>query len=180
MSEEKIKEEKYANPMLKPRIEKVTVNISVGKSGAPLENAAKILEELTGQRPCKRKAKKTIRDFGIRKGEPIACLVTLRGERANSFLEGVFKAIDNKLSRKSFDNQGNFSFGIKEHIEIPGTKYKPELGIYGMDISVTLGRLGYRVKRRRRVKSKVGLRHLLTREEAMSFVRGEFGVEIAE
>jgi len=178
MSEEKVQEKKYENPMLKPRIEKVTVNISVGKSGAPLENAAKILEELTGQRPCKRKAKKTIRDFGIRKGEPMACLVTLRGERANSFLERAFKVIDNKLSMKSFDDQGNFSFGVKEHIEIPGTKYRPELGIYGMDISVTLGRPGYRVKRRHRVKSKVGPKHLLTREEGISFVRGEFGVEI--
>lgn len=179
MSEGKVQKEKYGNPMLEPRIEKVTVNISVGKSGAPLENAAKILEELTGQRPCKRKAKKTIRDFGIRKGEPIACLVTLRGERANSFLERAFKAIDNKLSLESFDDQGNFSFGIKEHIEIPGTKYRPELGIYGMDVSVSLGRPGYRVKRRRRVKSNVGQRHLLTRDEAISFIRGEFGVEIA-
>jgi len=180
MSEGEIQKKKYENPMLKPRIERVTVNISVGKSGAPLENAAKILEELTEQRPCKRKAKKTIRDFGIRKGEPIACLVTLRGERANSFLERAFKAIDNKLLRKSFDDQGNFSFGIKEHIEIPGTKYRPELGIYGMNVSVTLGRPGYRVKRRRRVKSKVGPRHLLTREEAVSFIGGEFGVEIVE
>jgi len=179
MSKEKIQEKKYENLMLKPTIEKVTVNISVGKSGAPLENAAKILEELTGQRPCKRKAKKTIRDFGIRRGEPIACLVTLRGERANSFLKRAFQATDNKLSRESFDDQGNFSFGIKEHIEIPGTKYRPELGIYGMDVSVTLGRPGYRVKRRRHMKFKVGQKHLLTRDEASSFIRGEFGVEIS-
>ena len=79
--------------MLKPRIEKVTVNISVGKSGEPLEKAAKVLEKLTGQRPCKRKAKQTIRDFGIRRGEPIACLVTLRGEKAKNFLKRVFKRL---------------------------------------------------------------------------------------
>lgn len=166
------------NPMVKPKIEKVTVNISVGKSGAPLEKAAKILEQLTEQKPCMRKAKKTIRDFGIRKGEHIACLVTLREEKAKSFLEKVFPVIDNKLSSGCFDTHGNFAFGIKEHIEIPGTKYVPELGIYGMDIAVSLGRPGYHVKRRRRAKSKVGLKHILTREEAMSFIKDEFGIEI--
>ena len=164
--------------MLKPRIEKVTVNISVGKSGEPLEKAANVLEKLAGQRPCKRKAKQTIREFGIRKGESIACLVTLRKEKARNFLEKAFQAIDKKLSKEYFDGYGNFSFGIKEHIEIPGTKYVPELGIYGMNVSVTLGRSGYRVKRRRHAKSKVGSGHLMTVEEAILFIKDEFGVEI--
>ncbi len=175
---EEVRERWQKNPMLEPRIEKVTVNMSVGKSGETLEKAAKVLEQLTGQRPCKRRAKKTIRDFGIRKGEPIACLVTLREEKARAFLKKAFQAVDNKLSKDSFDRYGNFSFGIKEHIEIPGTKYVPELGIYGMDVSVTMGRPGYRVKRRRRARSKVGLSHLLTRDEATLFIKDEFGVEI--
>jgi large subunit ribosomal protein L5 len=178
MSEEEIREKWHDTPMLKPRIEKVTVNISVGKSGEPLERASKILEQLTGQQPCKRKAKQTIRGFGIHKGEPIACLVTLRKERAGGFLEKAFQAIDNRLSKECFDGQGNFSFGIKEHIEISGTKYVPELGIYGMNVSVTVVRPGYRVKRRRHVRSAVGLKHLMTAEEAMLFIRDEFGIEI--
>ena len=178
MSEEEIRKKWNENPMLKPRIEKVTVNISVGKSGEPLEKAATILKQLTGQQPCKRKAKKTIRDFGIRKGEPIACLVTLRGEKAREFLKKTFRAVDNKLPKDSFDRYGNFSFGIEEHIEIPGTKYVPELGIYGMDVSVALGRPGYRVKRRRRAKSRIGSGHLLTAEEAMLFIKDEFEVEV--
>ena len=165
--------------MLKPRIEKVTVNISVGRSGEPLERAVNILNQLTEQKPCKRKAKKTIRDFGIRKGESIACLVTLREEKAKNFLKKAFQGVDNKLSGACFDNYGNFSFGMKEHIVIPGTKYIPELGIYGMGISVTLGRPGYRVKRRHRNKSKVGLRHLLTLEEGKVFIEDEFEVEIS-
>jgi len=86
LSDEEIRKRWQRNLMLKPRIEKVTVNMSVGKSGEPLERAAKVLEQLTQHKPCKRKAKKTIRDFGIRKGEPIACLVTLRGEKAKVFL----------------------------------------------------------------------------------------------
>jgi len=166
------------NPMLKPRIEKVTVNMSVGKSGTPLEQAATILQQLTNQKPSKRKAKKTIREFGIRKGESIACLVTLRKEKAEEFLRKALQAVDNKLSKYSFDRQGNFSFGIKEHIEIPGTKYVPELGIHGMDVSVSLGRAGYRVKHRHRVKSKIGKDHLLTADEAKLFIKDEFDVEI--
>ena len=168
------------NPMLKPRIEKVVVNVSVGKSGEPLENASKILEELTGQKPCVRRAKKTIRDFGIRRGEPIACLVTLRGERAINFLKKAFQAVGNRISSKSFDEFGNFAFGIREHIEIPGTRYKPELGIIGMDICVAMERPGYRVKRRRRVRSKVGTNHLLRREESILYIKNEFGVEVVE
>ena len=178
LSEEEILKKWQENPMLKPRIEKVVVNMCVGKSGEPLEKASKVLEELTGQRPCKRKAKQTIRDFGIRKGEPIACVVTLRKEKAIEFLKKAFQAIGNKLPKSCFDKFGNFSFGIKEHIDIPGTKYSPELGIFGMDICVSLERPGYRVKRRRRVKSKIGKHHLLTPEEAMLFIKETFGVEI--
>jgi large subunit ribosomal protein L5 len=166
------------NPMLKPRIEKVTVNMSVGKSGAPLEQAATILQQLTNQKPSRRQAKKTVREFGIRKGESIACVVTLRKEKAEQFLRKALQAVDNKLSKYCFDRQGNFSFGIKEHIDIPGTKYQPRLGIHGMDVSVSLGRAGYRVKRRHRVKSTVGKDHLLTADEAILFIKDEFDVEI--
>ena len=178
MSTEIIGKVAYKNPMLKPRIEKVVINSCVGRSGEPLEKAMKILEELTGQKPYIRRAKRTIRDFGIRRKEPIACVVTLRGEKAREFLKRAFQAIDNRVSKLSFDEYGNFSFGIKEHINIPGTKYNPELGIIGMDVSVVLERPGYRVKRRRRAKTKVGTEHLLSPDEAMSFLKEEFGTEI--
>jgi large subunit ribosomal protein L5 len=167
------------NPMLLPIIEKVTVNMSVGQSGRPLEQAETILKKLTNQKPSKRKAKKTVREFGIRKGESIACLVTLRGENAEEFLRKAFYAVENKLSKYCFDRQGNFAFGINEHINIPGTKYSPELGIHGMDVAVSLGRAGYRVKRRHRNKSKIGKAHQLTAEEAILFIKDEFDVEIA-
>lgn len=176
--EEEIRKKWHETPMLKPKIRKVTINISVGQSGEPLEKAGKVLEQLTGQRPVKRKAKKTIRDFGIRKDEPISCIVTLRKEKAIEFLTKALQAVDNKISKKRFDDKGNFSFGIKEHIEIPGTKYAPELGIIGMDISVSLGRAGYRVKERRRAKSDIGISHLLTPEEAIVFVKDTVGIEI--
>jgi len=178
LSSDTVEKKKHENPMLKPRIEKVVINSSVGRSGEPLEKAMKILEELTGQKPCVRRAKRTIRDFGIRRKEPIACVVTLRGEKAETFLSRALQAVDNRILRSSFDQYGNFSFGIKEHIDIPGTKYSPDLGIIGMDISVALERPGYRVKRRRRAKSKVGTEHLLSPDEAISFIKEEFNVEI--
>jgi len=165
-------------PMLKPRIEKVVVNLSVGKSGEPLEKASKVLKELTNQTPVKKKAKKTIRDFGIRQGEPIACVVTLRKQKAIDFLKKVLPVIENKISRSSFDKQGNFAFGLKEHIEIAGVKYDPDVGIFGMDVCVTMSRPGYRVKNRRKGKAPLGSKHVLTPEEAVVFVKQTLGVEI--
>lgn len=165
-------------PMLKPRIEKVVVNLNVGKSGEPLEKATRVLKELTGQVPVKRNAKNTIRDFGIRKGEPIACTVTLRKQKAIDFLRKVLPVVDNKISRSSFDKQGNFAFGLKEHIEIAGVKYDPDVGIFGMDICVSVNRPGQRVKIRRKQKTRVGSKHILTPEESVVFVGKTLGVEI--
>ena len=178
MSEDDIRKKWEKIPMLKPKIEKVVVNISVGKSGEPLERATKILKDLTGQNPCKRKAKKTIRDFGIRKGEPTACITTLRKQRATEFLKKALPVMDNKLPRSCFDRYGSFSFGIKEHIEIQGVKYDPEVGIFGMDVCVSFSRPGYRVKKRRKEKAKIGSKHILTPEEAMVFVKDTLAVEI--
>jgi len=178
LSEDELPKKWEDNRMLKPRIDKVVVNISVGKSGEPLEKAAQVLKELTSQNPCKRKAKQTIREFGIRKGEPIACVVTLRKQRATEFLKKVLPVIDNKISQNCFDKYGNFSFGIKEHIEIPGVKYEPEIGIFGMDISVSFSRPGYRVRKRRRGKAKIGSKHILTMGEAVVFVRDSLGLEV--
>jgi large subunit ribosomal protein L5 len=178
MSAEEAPKQSSTNPMLRPRIEKIIVNMSVGKSGEPLEKAATILQQLTGQTPCKRKAKKSIRDFGIRKGEPMACIVTLRNDKAREFIKRALQAVENKVSKRSFDKQGNFSFGIKEHIDIPGTKYMPELGIHGMDVAVTLSRKGQRVKYRHKAESRVGVKHRLTPEEAIDFVQDEFGIQV--
>ncbi len=166
------------NPMRRIRVSKVVVNSSIGEGGVKLERAVKILEMLTGQKPSVRKAKKTIRGFGIRKGEPIAAVVTLRGMRAVEFLRKALAAVGNRLSRDNFDEYGNFAFGIKEHLEFPGTRYDPELGIIGMDIIVHLARPGLRVSTRRIKRSRIGKSHRLTREEGIEFVRNEFGAQI--
>jgi large subunit ribosomal protein L5 len=167
-----------ANPMREPRIGKVVVNITTGKSGEPLDKAMTILQQLTGQRPCIRRAKQTIRTFGIRRNEPIACMVTLRGGRAEDFLRRALEVVGNRFSPRSFDKYGNFAFGIREHIDIPGTRYDPNLGIVGMDITVNVERPGYRVTRRRRMRSKIGHSQRVTREEAVEFIRNRFGTEV--
>ena len=174
------KEERKENPMRRIRVEKVVVNSCIGASTPRLERAAKIIEMLTGQKPQLRKAKRTIKGFGIYKGQPIAVRVTLRKEKAVEFLQKALQAVNNTLKASSFDENGNFSFGIKEHLDIPGTKYDPELGIIGMDVCVHLSRPGLRVALRRRARGKIGPSHKITREEAMEFMRQVFGARIIE
>jgi len=160
------------------RVEKLTVNIAVGKSGEPLENAIQVLDQLTGKKPCRRKAHKTVKTFAIREGEPIACLVTLRGEEASTFLKSALEANNNRINLSSFDKDGNVTLGIREHIEIPGTKYVPEIGIYGLNVSISLERPGYRVQRRRLKRSKVGGSHKISRSEAIDFLKRGFSIEV--
>ncbi len=90
-----------------------------------------MLKELTGQDPSYRKAKRSIKDFGIRKGEYIGVAVTLRRERAIWFLLRSLAVVDFTLKRSSFDNFGNVSFGIAEHILMPGARYDPAVGDLG-------------------------------------------------
>jgi len=175
--EERI-EERMVNPMQRPRIEKVVINCCVGESGAKLEKAEQILISLVGQKPQVRKAKKTIKGFGIHRGEPIALKITLRKQKAIEFLEKALKAVNNTLKESSFDENGNFSFGIREHLDIPGTKYDPNLGIIGMDVCVHITKPGYRVSLRRRRKSKLGKKQRVSKEEAMNYVKELLGVKI--
>ncbi len=167
-----------SNPMLKPRISKVVVNMGIGESGERLRKAEKLLQELTGQKPSVRKAKRTIRNFGIRKGEPIAVMVTLRREKALNFLKRALEAIGYKIKYSSFDNYGNVSFGIAEHIMLPGVKYDPNVGVFGMDVSISLERPGYRVMKRRIKRSSIPQRHRISRDEAATFFIKELGVKV--
>ncbi len=165
------------NSMKEISVDKVIINIGVGKSGEPIERAKIALEELTGQKPSIRGAKKSVRDFGIHKNEPIGSMVTLRRQSAIDFLKRVFEAKSNKLKLSSFDNFGNTSIGIREHIDIPGTKYNPDVGIVGMDVCIALKRPGYRISKRSD-KRKIGREHRITKEEAIKFYQDQFGVEV--
>jgi large subunit ribosomal protein L5 len=166
-----------SHPMRKISVGKVVINIGVGKSGEPLEKARHALEELTNRRPSVRGAKKSVRDFNIHKGEPIATMVTLRREPADEFLRRVIAANRNILKSLSFDSYGNISIGIREHIDIPGTKYNPEIGIFGMDVCVSLTRPGYRVTKKRD-KHPIGKDHRISKEDAIRFFKEQYGAEV--
>lgn len=166
------------NPMQRPHIGKVVVNMSIGQSGDVLQRAVEVLRLLTDQKPYTRKAKRTIRDWGISKNEPIACVVTLRGNKATDFLKRGLIAAGNKLLKSTFDANGNFSFGIREHIELPGVRYNPALGIFGMDVCVSMEKPGYHVKKRRNRKARVGRRQRITRVEAMEYIKEMFEIKL--
>ncbi len=152
--------------------------MSTGAPGPELEKAKKLLEMITGRKVVKTRARKRS-TFGVAKGREIGVMTTLRGNEARELLEKLFQSKDNRISASQFDNSGNFSLGIDEYINIPGVNYDPDIGIMGFDVSVSLERPGYRVGRRGYGKSKVGKAHRITPEEAMEWVRKEFGVEIA-
>ena len=167
------------NPMRRIRLEKVVLNMGVGQSGPALEAAKKALEQISGCKPCPRSARGTQRDFGVRKGEPIGVAVTVRGGQAEALAARLFEARGNEVARRSFDNFGNFSFGIREHIDIPGVKYDPTVGIIGLDVCVSLSRPGFGVRKRSKHKARVGRSHRITADEARSFVAGKFGIGVA-
>jgi large subunit ribosomal protein L5 len=166
------------NPMREIKIAKVTVNIGVGAPGERLDNAQKLLQDITGTTPLVTKARVRNPVFKLRKGLPIGVKATLRKDSAKAFLKKAFAAVKNMLSSGNFDNRGNFAFGIREYIDFPGIKYNPEIGMFGFDVCVTLERPGYRVKNRKIATSGIGKRHWVTRDEAMSFVSDAFGVSV--
>ena len=171
---------KMKNPMREVLLDKVVINISVGEGGEKLRKAEKVIEILTKRKPVHMKAKKTIRDFGIRKGLPIALKVTLRGKEAEDFLRRALWVKGFKVPNYSFDSQGNLNFGISDYTEFEGVKYDPDIGIFGMDVNVVFKRRGYRVERRRIKMAKLPAKHRVSREEAMNFMREKFNLEILE
>jgi len=165
------------NPAKEVLIDKVVINIGIGESGERHKKAIGLLEQLTGQKPVVTYAEKTIKNFGIRKGEAIGMKVTLRGEKALNFLKDALSVKEFKLNRRQIGD-GEFSLGISEHIDLPGVSYDPDIGIFGMDVCVSLRRRGYRVARRRRTRAKVGRSHRITKEDTIEFLK-KLGVEVA-
>ncbi|ATZ60731.2 MAG: 50S ribosomal protein L5 [Methanosarcinales archaeon Met12] len=166
------------NPMKTPKIHKVTINISLGEGGQKLLNAEQILTKISGQTPVRTVAKKTMPTFGIKRGGPVGCVVTLRKEAAEKFLRSALAIKDGQLNLSQFDENGNFSFGIEEHTDFPDMRYDPEIGIFGMDVSVALERPGYRVRRRWAKQHKIPSAHRLNKEDATAFIKDKFGAVV--
>ena len=128
-----------------PKIIKIVVNMGVGEAASDskkIESATTDLTTITGQKPMITKAKKSIAGFKLRKGVSIGCKVTLRKDRMYEFLDRLIyialpRVRDFKgLSKKSFDNSGNYSIGIKEQIIFPEINYDKIDKVRGMDVSI--------------------------------------------
>ena len=159
-------------------VEKVTVHMGVGESGQHLVNAEEILKTITGQGVVRCFAKRTLPAFAIKKNEPIGCKVTLRGQRAQGFLETALCIVEKTLDRSQFYSLGNVSFGIEEHTDFPGMRYDPNIGVFGMDVTVVIKRPGERICKRRIATRKIPTDHRVTVEDAIAFLNGSYGVEV--
>lgn len=166
------------NPNRKVSVAKVVVHMGVGEAGDKLVNAERLLTEITSNTPIRGVAKQTIPAFGIRKGAPMSCKVTLRGGTADNFLTASFKIVGSKISAQALDKLGNFSFGIEEHTDYPGQSYDPKVGIFGLDVAVVLKRNGARIARRHIQQKKLPIIQRVTSEDAISFLKEKYNVEV--
>ena len=136
----------FKNNMAVPRVQKVTVNIGLGEASANvklLDTAAAELGQITGQKPVITRAKKSIANFKIRKGMPIGCAVTLRGEHMYEFLDRLCNVVLPRvrdfrgLPQNSFDGRGNYTLGLKDQLVFPEIDYTRVDKIKGMNITMT-------------------------------------------
>ncbi|HWQ65198.1 MAG TPA: 50S ribosomal protein L5 [Methanospirillum sp.] len=166
------------NPNREVSVDKIVVHMGVGEAGDRLVSAEKILSEITGNKPVRGVAKQTIPAFGLRKGQPLSCKTTLRGNTAEEFLVTSLKVVGNKLSARAVDQQGNFSFGVEEHTDYPGQSYDPKIGIFGLDVTVVVKRNGVRIARRHIQTKKLPLKQRVSHEDTVGFLNGKYGVEV--
>ena len=136
----------YKNPMQVPKISHITINMGIGDAKdnpKKLESALNEMTLISGQKPVTTRSKKDISNFKIRKGFPVGCKVTIRGDRMYDFLERLISIALPRtrdfrgLSFKSFDKRGNYSFGIKEQIIFTEINYDKIDSVRGMDINIS-------------------------------------------
>jgi large subunit ribosomal protein L5 len=142
----KLQEEfSYKNPMQVPRLEKIVINMAVGKAvsdSKKLTNAQAELTKISGQKPTVCKARKSVANFKLREGMPIGCKVTLRRERMYEFLDRLINIALPRVrdfrgvSPKSFDGRGNYAMGVREQIIFPEISFDDVEETRGMDIII--------------------------------------------
>jgi large subunit ribosomal protein L5 len=139
------KEFSYKNIMQVPKLEKIVLNMGLGEAienKKLLETSLEEMALISGQRPVKTRAKKSVASFKVRKGMEIGCRATLRGDRMYEFLDRFInialpRVRDFKgVSKNSFDGRGNFAVGIKEQIIFPEIDYDKVEKIHGMDVVI--------------------------------------------
>ena len=158
------------NPLRKIRIEKIV--LSIGGTADYLEKGVKILQILTEKKPAKMKTTKRVPSLGIRPKLEVGAVSTVR-KNPEEFLKKMLIAIDNTL-KKSQISENNFSFGIKEYIEIPGVEYQREIGIIGLDVTVVFKRAGKRVRLKKIKRGKIPKKQHISKNEIIKFMENKF------
>ena len=136
----------YQNPLEVPKINKVVLNMGIGENvsdSKKINSAVDALELISGQKPIKTIAKKAIAGFKLREGLPVGVKVTLRKKVMYEFIDRLINIALPRvrdfrgLNKKSFDGNGNYAFGIKEHIIFPEINYESVTDIWGMDVVIS-------------------------------------------
>ena len=162
------------------RIEKISLNLGAGKDQDKIKKGIKLFSNLTHKTPVKTVTNKRIPGWGLRPGLPVGCRLTIRGGQAKELLPRLLDAKAFTLVESQFDENGSISFGIPEYIDIKGAKYDPEIGVIGLEVSITLQRPGFRIKRRRLYTRKIPPKARITKQEAMDFMKQEYKVTVEE
>jgi len=162
------------NKMREIRIEKIVLNIGCGTT-AKIDDAKHILEKISNKKAVITKTRRRT-TFNVPKDNAIGCKVTIRDGK-EEMLRKLLSAKDNVLSETSFDSTGNFSFGIKEYIDIPGVEYEPKIGMLGFDVCVALERPGYRMKRKK-ISFRIGKKHAIKKDDAVKFMKEKLNIKI--
>ncbi len=163
-------EQKKENIMRKMKMEKVV--LSVGGIGDVLEKGVKLLTLLSGRKPARIKSRKRIPSFNVRPGLEVGAVVTIR-KNPEEMLKKMLATIDNILNKKQI-SENNFSFGIKEYIEIPGVEYQRDIGIMGFDVTVVFKRAGRRIRFKKIKRGKIPKRQRISKEEIIKFMEEKF------
>jgi large subunit ribosomal protein L5 len=166
------------NPMRDIYLDKVVVNIGIGDNDNMFQNARLLLEKITGKKPVATLSKRRRPELGIRKGQIIGAMVTLRNDDARSMLKKALEANESVFKESCISNN-SLSFGVKEYIYLQGVKYDPAIGMLGMNVNAAFARKGKRVESKRIRASKVSKKHgRINKEEIITFVEKNFGARV--
>ena len=163
------------NPMRAVKIEKVV--LSAGGVDENLKKAKKLIEIISGIKAQIVESQKRIPTFKVNPGLEVGVCATLRGKAAVDILRRLLGATDNQISKKSIA-ENHFSFGIKEYIEIPGMEYHREIGVRGLNVTITFIRAGIRVQRKKIKGSRIPKRQYVSQAEIIKYLEEQFKTAI--
>ncbi len=162
------------NQMRKIKIEKIV--LSVGGLAENLEKGVNLLIFITKRKPAKMKSNKRIPSLDVRPGLEVGAVVTIRKGK-EELLRRLLAAVDNFVKKRQM-SENNFSFGIKEYLEIPGMEYQRDIGIAGLDVTVVFKRAGRRIRLKKIKKGKISKKQIITKEEIIKFMEENFQTRI--